>query len=114
MLGDSVSFTWVGVILIFVVWGFVGLLLSMVSVQAFLTGLARFGFIMIALASWGIAIGSVLYNYGYFSNGQGVQSVFAFAFCIAVGISAVGLSAWVETQRMKKQCEIIERIERGL
>ena len=104
---------WLAAGLIFVVWGGVGLLVCSVVLHAYLTRLARFGFTMIALASWGIAIGAVLFAHGFVAESYELSVSVAFAVCIAFGICCVALSASLETLLMKKQAELMEQIERG-
>jgi MFS family permease len=108
-----VTGAWLLAAAVFFTWGAVGFTVSVVILQAYLTHLARFGFTMIALTSFGIAVSAVVFAAGFVSEDSRNQLRVVYGACIAVGIICVALSSMVETSLMRKQCELMEQMERG-
>ena len=104
---------WLLAAAVFVTWAAVGFTVSAVILQAYLTHLARFGFTMIALTSFGIAITAMIFAAGFVAEDSRAQLRVAFSGLLAVGIICVAVSSMIETALMRKQCELMERIERG-
>ena len=104
---------WLLAAAVFFTWGAVGLTVSAVILQAYLTRVARFGFTMIALTSFGIAASAIVFAAGFVSEDSRDQLRVVYGACIAIGIICVALSSMIETALMRKQCELMERIERG-
>jgi hypothetical protein len=104
---------WLLAAAVFFTWGAVGLTVSAVILQAYLTRVARFGFTMIALTSLGIAASAIVFAAGFVDEDSRNQLRVVFGGCIAIGIICVALSSMVETSLMRKQAELMEQIERG-
>lgn len=104
---------WLLAAAVFITWGAVGLIVSVVILQAYLTRFARFGFTMIALTSFGIAITAMFFAAGFVAEDSRAELRVAFSGLLAVGIICVAVSSMVDTSLMRKQCELMERIERG-
>jgi uncharacterized membrane protein YidH (DUF202 family) len=108
-----VTGAWLLAAAVFFTWGAVGFTVSAAILQAYLTHLARFGFTMIALTSFGIAVTAIVFAAGFVDEDNRNQLRVVYGACIAVGIICVALSSIVETSLMRKQAELMEQMERG-
>ena len=66
-----------------------------------------------ALTSFGLAITAMFFAAGFVAEDSRAQLRVAFSGLLAVGIICIAVSSIVETSLMRKQCELMERIERG-